>query len=195
MQELGFAVLMLLAASCVGCGSTERVPAPDVRINTAPHERLRLDISVAGQSALVEGMRGAFYYNIENKSCMPLDYSKALGGIYPSFTQMRPFVVAPAGVNGYEAILYRDMYESSDYYGLGVCRWELTGINIYIIRKDGKKQNANLHDVDLEYGAHSYATCPTGSPGQHSLNCAFSRSYPVEISGDFYTLSIISRKD
>jgi len=108
---------------------------------------------------------------------------------------MQLFVVAPSDVGGYKAVLYRDMYESSDYYGLGVCRWELTGINIYIVRKDGKKQSVNLHEIDLKYGAHSYATCPTGSQGQYSLNCAFSRSYPIDISGDFYTLSITSRED
>lgn len=195
MRKISQIILALLYASCFGCGRTDRVPAPDVRLNPTPLGRVRLDISVTGQSTTIQGLRGVLYYNIANNSCIPLDYGMALGGVRPSFTQMRPFVVTPVAHDIYEAVVYRDIYESSDYYGLGVCQWELTGINIYMVRKDGKKQRVGLRDIDLKYGAHSYATCPAGSPGQYSLNCALSRSYPLEMSGDFYTLSITSRRD
>lgn len=195
MRKISLITLTLLYALCLGCGRTERVPAPDVRTNPAPHERQRLDISITGQSAVIEGMRGRLQYNIADDSCLPVDYGMALGGMKPIFTMDPTLKVAITGHGGYEGFVYRDMYEPSNYYGMGVCRWELTAINIYIVRKDGRKQSFMLNGIDLKYGAQSYVTCPSGSPGQYSLNCAFSRSYPIEIPGDFYTLSINSGRD
>lgn len=195
MRYVSQFISAVIYALCVGCGHVDGVSPPDVRINPAPRELQHFIISVTDRSDAIEGMWGVSYYNIANDSCVPLDYSKALGGIHPSFTQTHPFMIDSGDVGNYEAKLYRDMYESSDYYGLGVCRWELTGINIYIARRDGKKQHTSLHEMDLKYGAYSYATCPTGSPAQHTLNCAFSRSHPIDVSGDFYTISITSRRN
>lgn len=195
MRNIGSFISMLIYTLCAGCGPAGGVDPPDVRVNPTPHERQRFIISVTGQSGQVDGVWGRLQYNIANNSCVPVDYKMALGGIKPSFTMDPSLKIVSVESSTYEGLVYRDLYESSDYYGLGLCRWKLTAIVVYIIRNDGKKQSFMLNGIDLEYGARSYATCPTGSPGQYSLNCAFSRSHPMELTGDFYTLSITSRRD
>lgn len=195
MQHIGPYISMLVYALCAGCGRVDRVVPPDVKVNPTPHERQRFVISVTGQSGQMDGARGRLQYNIADDSCVPVDYKMALGGIKPTFTMYHPLKIVPTERGTYEGHVYQDLYESSDYYGLGVCRWKLTAIVVYIIRNDGKRQSFMLNGIDLEYGSHSYATCPTGSPRQYSLNCAFSRSHPMELTGDFYTLSVTSGRD
>lgn len=195
MRDIGSIVVALVCLVCCGCGHSDIVNPPEVKINPSAHERQKFVISITGQSSQIEDIQEKLQYNIANDSCFPMDYGMALRGIKPTFTMGPSLKLIAAKHSMYEGYVYRDQYESSDYYGIGVCRWKLTAIHIYVIQGDGRKQAFMLNGIDLKYGAHSYATCPSGSPKQYSLNCAFSRSNPMELTGDFYTLSITSRRD
>lgn len=188
-------LLVLVCAACSGCSSPDRVSPPEAKINPNARERQQFVISVMGKSGQIAGMQGRLQYNIADDSCLPVDYGMALGGMKPIFTMDPTLEVSAKDHGTYEWFIYRDLYEPSDYYGLGVCRWKLTAIKIYIVRKDGRRQSFMLNGIDLRYGVPSYATCPSGSPRQYSLNCAFSRSHPIGLTGDFYTLFITSRRD
>lgn len=163
------------------------MPPPDVVLNTDPTGVQRFTITVTGETSQIAYLRGTIQYNIVDDSCVPIDYGMALGGIKPTFTKYAILNIVSLGDDKYEAMVYPDLYSPSDYYGLGVCNWRITAIDIHIIRIDGKKEIAGIRRNDLNYGARSSISCGLRVGG---FGCAPSRV----VSASDYKLIISSSK-
>lgn len=185
------AILVILLMTCTlgsGCGRRDRVVPPDVRINPHPVRAQRFHISVTGKTSQIADIQGNIQYNIADSSCVPIDHGMALGGVRPTFTKYATLKIVPLGHDKYEALVYRDLYAPSDYYGLGLCHWRITILNIRIMRTDHRKEIAGISHENLNYGAKASISC---GPRVGGFGCAPSRL----VSVDDYKLIVTSTKE
>lgn len=180
----------LACALCIGCGSGNRIIPPAAELNPGANDLQLFTISVTGRVDQIASIQGSLQYNIADTSCVPVDYGVALGGTKPRFSTYSPLKMTAMGSGKYEFSVYRDLYRPANYYGLGVCVWALTSINIKILRIDGKKETASLIGRELGYDVHVLAAC---GPRVSGFGCSYG-DFAASANAD-YKLSISSRKE
>ena len=102
---------------------------PDIQIKERPNpqkaHRIEMVIENApGPFAVIEG---AANYSVKNQfECGHID---PVPGIASRITTHPAIEWKPIGEGRYEATVYEDLIVDEDYYGRGVCRWELTEVS------------------------------------------------------------------
>ncbi|MBC7990086.1 MAG: hypothetical protein H7Y19_10960 [Luteimonas sp.] len=129
----------IAALSAVSCGPS--VEPPDVKLNPAPKQRYEITVTIDDPPSEISAVSGRIQYDIENDLCVPI--ADPIAGVrkYTSFTQ--PVRFRREGNNRYIGDVYADQLKNENYYGLGVCRWRITGVDADIDIR-GSKQHAAL---------------------------------------------------
>ena len=83
----------------------------------------------AGLPAPLEKIVAFARFEVSNRDCVPVDFSRAPGGVrvLPEF-QMD--LVLKATDSDYTATIYADALADTDMFGLGTCRWRLEGVTV-----------------------------------------------------------------
>ena len=102
-------------------------PVPDVqaRQNPAPKRVYVLALRFTGLPAAVTRLSVTANYEVDNLDCVPLDYTKALGGIRLPPEQRIELTLQRVDESTYTTTVHEDAFLDEDYYGLGVCHWSL----------------------------------------------------------------------
>lgn len=116
-------IVFLLAA----CGAPSPGP-PDVRINPAPTQAYEIVLTIPDPPSQVHAVSGQVQFDIEGvkDDCMP--YADRIAGIKPKSSFLVPVDFRRREDGTYTGSVYLDWLIDEDYYGLGVCRWKLTGV-------------------------------------------------------------------
>jgi hypothetical protein len=119
---IGRAGVLSLATLLAACGPTLPVVPPSVQANPAPamHYEIRIDVG----SLPVKSVAGLAQYNIQNhQQCVQ---PTALGGLTDSYTQRISIHFEKDASGQFVGTLVRDPFLDSDYYGRGLCHWDVT---------------------------------------------------------------------
>lgn len=157
-KQIALLALSILVASCE---NTAPVPAPDVKLKNKPE--IKYEIMIDAGALPVQRVTGSAYFNIINsRECVKPDYSLALGGIHNSYTRHAELVFYRDGASHFKGTLIRDPFHDADYYGRGICHWDITGITLRLtgdmptqdmtIRRDDLSNNYEYR-VSSEYCA------------------------------------------
>lgn len=139
------AALMMLAtmtSSCQNAKTTDagaRDPAdppaavPDVRpsINPAPSQRYVLTLRFAGLPGEIADLDATADFEVENRECVPYDFSRAVGGVRLPPRHSVPLALERVDAATWTAVVHEDALLDEDYYGLGVCRWALNNASVH----------------------------------------------------------------
>ncbi|HEY0660490.1 MAG TPA: hypothetical protein VGD21_04080 [Lysobacter sp.] len=120
-------VILLVVTLMMGCDKHQPVSKPSARGNPGAEDRYLVKFTtsdgVIPQSASAR-------YQIINRTCIPIDHTTAVGGRRPLF-QHGVEVPLHQGDNGtFTGAVYADAIVPEDYYGLGACEWELSGVDV-----------------------------------------------------------------
>lgn len=123
-------VLLVASVLCLpGCGKKyDSVPSPKTKINPSPQEKYL--VSVYAGNGMPRKVRVQAIYHITNKKCIPLDYGRALGGVrldYPVKVDLTPKYISE---NKFLVLVGIDKILPGNYWGLGLCRWDLDNISV-----------------------------------------------------------------
>lgn len=115
-------LLLLLCASVIGCSSSMNHEL-DVKPNPHPVQRYELTVTVDAPGPW-DNIVGDVSYDISNEKCLR---HNDFEGVY-----MRPgsvgreFALTKVDAHTYRGYFYRDALEGGDYYGKGICHWDVS---------------------------------------------------------------------
>ena len=145
------AVLTLsLALITSACGSSMK--NPDIKQNPNPVKRYEVTMTIDGAPGPFDSVDGFMGFDVKNDACVPL--TKFSGARLPPEKSV-PFVLRQISGNVYRGVIYMDLLQDEDYYGLGVCHWSLTSVGA-VLTKAKVGFTLSLSQGDLE--AHKPAT-------------------------------------
>lgn len=119
--------MLLLLMVMAGCAKHDPVPRPNVRENTSAKDRYL--VKFENSDGMIPHSATA-RYRIKNLSCVPIDYTKAIGGLRPVFQHSIEIPLRKDETGGAVGTVYADAIVPEDYYGLEKCNWELARVAI-----------------------------------------------------------------
>ena len=161
-------IFTTMALAMTACGGP-RVDPPDVKLNPSPKDEYEITLTIQDSPRQIQAAQGSAQFDITNRECMPL--KDKIAGIKPRSWFMLPVRFTRIRDNTFVGSILTDAILDADYYSIGTCRWELTGVfarfrvdkfdrvaiidSENIIREESKTNFCPLV---------SYATTPCGSP-------------------------------
>jgi len=140
-------------ALLVSCSNPQPVPAPKAKLSTDDGGRHQYQLNISdgfGSAAYVEAF--AIYTIANERSCTP----KNFGGRLSNFEERLAVPVTLNGATDFVTSARDNPLRDEDYYGLGVCHWQLNSLHFDIsfhrysrIASVGSKQVANGGEVEL----------------------------------------------
>lgn len=95
---------------------------PDIKQNPHPTQRYDITLAIEGPPGPFDSITGSVDYQVSNDRCVPLT---PISGATITPRKNVPFVLTRVGDNVYKGEVYADLFQDEDYYGLGVCHWEV----------------------------------------------------------------------
>lgn len=144
-------VVLMLSA----CGP---VPERKPRENPSPSRSLTVDISIPKlpQATEVTAIAG---YKVVDDSCLPMDYTKAVGGVKAPSLYWEPIRVKNIGGDAFQITVYEDFYISEPLYTDDKkCDWELSNVS-FNLAKDGLRRIAAITDDQIRSGDQKIMYC------------------------------------
>ncbi|RYH55861.1 MAG: hypothetical protein EON54_12470 [Alcaligenaceae bacterium] len=137
------AITLLVAISTAACGQSMK--QPDIQFN--PHPKMRYEITLTVQDApgRFDAVDASVDYQVANEQCVPL---APVSGARLSPRKHLPVALVPVSANVFKGEFYLDRLADQDYYGLGVCRWSVTGAGA-TLRVGGTEFSAPIFIEDI----------------------------------------------
>lgn len=107
---------------------------PHIKLN--PHPKVRYEITLTTKDApgSFDSVEGYMSYEVANKQCAPFE---KFVGIYRAPTGKHlPLLLIRITPHEYKGFAYLDLLQDEDYYGLGVCHWQIQNVGAQL--KAGK---------------------------------------------------------
>jgi hypothetical protein len=114
------------------CGSST-MTTPDIKFNQHPTKRYELTVTIKDAPGAFDSMQTMVQYDIANPFCAPTRRGSGATDAPDKTVTIR---MTKTGENIYKGEFYADLMEDGDYYGKGVCHWQLTGITTYLQHKN-----------------------------------------------------------
>lgn len=121
----GIAFALFLALTSSACGSPMK--KPDIKQNPTPKQRYDITLRIDGAPGPFDSVAGSVDYQVSNGRCVPLT---PISGATIVPQEHIPLTLTHVSDNVYKGTLYADRFVDEDYYGLGVCQWELVAAGI-----------------------------------------------------------------
>lgn len=115
--------------------------APLRTLNPAPRQALQIRVRIEDAPGRFDSIRGTAQYDVVNAAqCGKRD---ALSGAVPSITSNESFELTRVSDTEFGGVVYTDRIVDEDYYGRGVCRWQLTEARV-ALKASGAKEEARF---------------------------------------------------
>lgn len=119
-KRLTFSLILALALITSACGSPMKTP--DIKQNSHPKMRYEITMTIQGAPGPFDSISGFAQYKVSNGHCVPL--TPISGATLPPESRI-PISFTRVSDNLYKGVIYTDLMQDEDYYGLGVCRWSV----------------------------------------------------------------------
>jgi len=114
------AFVLFLALTSSACGSPMKTP--DIKQNPNPKQRYEITLRIDHAPGPFDAVTGSVDYRVTNGRCVPMT---PVSGATVVPEKNVPLVLTRVSDNVYRGELYADLFQDEDYYGMGVCHWEL----------------------------------------------------------------------
>ena len=166
-----FAVAVVLVCVLSACTKHQPVAPPNKRVNPNQSERYRILLTFIddpGASIRIEGE--ATYAIAVGSACLPVDYTRSLGGSKPIFeSERRKLDVRRVADDSYAATIYLDHLIDEDYYGLGVCHWKPRAY--FKLETMHNSSLFSLSDTEVAGESSRILFCDTSEPSRFAMSC------------------------
>ncbi|MEL4378364.1 hypothetical protein [Brucella cytisi] len=127
------------------------------KLNANPKQayeiRLKLenvsDISPVDRgSALFASVEGTMQFDVRNAA--KCGKSRWLAGNVPVISSHEPFRLSPISATEYAGTVYTDLILDEDYYGRGVCHWQMTEARVALTARDREDDTRFVADLTAQ---------------------------------------------
>ena len=119
------ALLLILALTSSACGSPMKTP--DIKQNPTPKQRYEITLKIDDAPGPFDAIRAFINYRVTNEACVPLT---PVTGVRIEPQETLPMTLTKVKDGVYQGTVYADQFMDEDYYGLGVCHWELVAVGV-----------------------------------------------------------------
>lgn len=148
---------ILAALLLAGCWSASKFEPPVGKTNPNPTLRYEIRVELVDPPTDVKNISGAAYFSIPDVICMPTP--DRIAGYTPGSRYEKRFSLIPTGHNTYQGHIFLDWPVDENYYGLGVCKWQLAYVDATLTRSNGFLQIARLSAAKLISASEIAAYC------------------------------------
>lgn len=143
-----------LAIALLTSAYTSVMKTPEIKHNPAPKQRYAITLKVDGAPGPFETVTGFVEYKVANEACVPLE---PISGATIAPEQKVPLTFRPAADNAYTATIYADLMQDEDYYGLGICHWQVVAASAVLRHKAVEFSPAIFHkDIAAQHAVATY---------------------------------------
>lgn len=121
---------------------------PDIRRKPQPRSLYDVAVTVRGAPGGFDRTEGWTDYRVTNEPCVPL---MPITGATSAPEWREPIAFKAVGDNLYQGQIVTDLLADEDYYGLGVCHWDVVAATIVFAVK-GVSFTTPLFKADLTQG-------------------------------------------
>jgi hypothetical protein len=115
--------LLFTLALITGCSMAHGDPAHP-ELNPHPKQRYEVTVTVDAPGPF-DSVKGHVWYAIANPECTPKNLLEGVHNL-PADVD-RTIVLTRVDDHTYHGYFYRDLLQGEDYFGKGICRWEVSG--------------------------------------------------------------------
>lgn len=124
-QPLSASMLLATLAVLSAVSCSPGVDSPEVRLNPSPQQRYEITLAIKDPPGEISSVKGRAQFDVKDKKCMPM--TDPIAGVWKHTSFIQPVIFHGDG-NTHVGYVYADQVLDEDYFGLGKCEWNLTGV-------------------------------------------------------------------
>lgn len=184
--------------------SDEGVDTPQSKysLNPSPVQEYQVTLTIDGAPGPFKSVEGTTQYDVMNESECG-EYLESVG-VRPRVTTNEPFTLTRISEVEYRGTVYMDLIQDADYFGNGVCRWELTEVRARLRATGDAKETRFVPDISVEsllaqeskkqYFWAGYYPREEGYDDFPAFGEAEIAHVPPDKRGEFFTITLASEK-
>lgn len=129
---------------------------PDIKLNPHPTQRYEITVTTDAPGPW-DAVQGHVSYIVKNADCTPKNNFE---GIHTVPSTGRSFTLTRVDDKTYRGYVYRDLLEGGNYFGLGVCHWEMENVGASFLAH-GLTFSAGLAFYDRATGRFAVSEKPS----------------------------------
>lgn len=141
--RLTSALLLSLVLITSACSSSMK--KPDIKKNPHPRMHYKITMTIDGAPGPFDSVTAFVQYKVANDRCVPL---QPISGATLAPEESVPLDLIKVSDKIYTAQFYVDLLQDEDYYGMGVCHWEVVAATAVLqVKKVGFSPDLSKADV------------------------------------------------
>lgn len=188
--------LPVLALAFLTSAYTSAMKNPEIKHNPTPKKRYDITLTVDGAPGPFDSITGFVEYKVANDECVPLE---PVSGATIAPEEKIPVVFKHEKGDVYIGTIYADLMQDEDYYGLGVCHWQIVATSAVLKNKAVEFSPAIFHkDITAQHAVPTYFVkgdyADNAKP--HSAFGTTNRSlFQPESRTDLFTVTLAAKED
>lgn len=188
--------LLVLVIALLTSAYTSAMKNPEIKHNPAPKKRYDITLTVDGAPGPFDSITGFVEYKVVNEQCVPLE---PISGATVAPEEKLPVVFKREKDNVYTGTIYADLMQDEDYYGLGVCHWQVVATSAVLKNKAVEFSPAIFHnDIAAQHSVSTYFVKGDYADA-HTPHSAFGTTnrslFQPESRTDLFTVTLAARED
>ena len=118
--RLTSSLMLSLALITSACGSPMKTP--DIKRNLHPKMRYEITMTIDGAPGPFDSVTGFVQYKVMNDRSVPM---QPISGATLAPENRIPVAFTRVNDHKYLAVVYTDLMQDEDYFGMGVCHWSM----------------------------------------------------------------------
>ncbi|BDU18549.1 hypothetical protein [Dyella sp. GSA-30] len=169
---------------------------PAIKHNPTPKKRYDITLTVDGAPGPFDSITGFVEYKVTNDECVPLE---PVSGATIAPEEKVPVVFKHEAGNVYIGAIYADLMQDEDYYGLGICHWQVVAASAVLKNNAVEFSPAIFHkDIEAQHTVPTYFVKGdyTDNTKPHSAFGTTNRSlFQPESRTDVFTVTLAAKED
>ena len=193
-------LILSLALITSACGSSMKTP--DIKLNPHPRMRYEITMTIDGAPGSFDSVTAFVQYKVSNDRCVPL---QPISGATLAPEDSVPLDLTKVSDKVYTAQFYVDLLQDEDYYGMGVCHWEVVAATAVLqVKKVGFSPDLAKNEI-LEqkpatryFSAHQYADAKQDKlapPVSSGMLPSEYKGLKPEWQNDMFSVTLAARED
>lgn len=142
MKGRGARSLWSCAWAALLLGACSKTPeSPIAKTNPNPTQRYEITVELVDPPRDIRKISGVAHSGVSTRACLP--YRERIARVTIGTSYTREFPLVRVGDSTYKGHIFLDWPVDEDYYGLGVCKWEIETVGA-VIDFGGYKQKPVL---------------------------------------------------
>ena len=162
LHHCAWAVLLL--------GACSKAPeSPVAKTNPNPKQRYEITVELVDPPPDIREISGVAHFGVSTRACLP--YQEKIARVTIGASYKREFALIRAGESTYKGHIFLDWPIDQDYYGLGVCKWEITGVNAILARGNELTQTPRLTRTEVTSQSRKVSYCRKDMRDKYDFSC------------------------